>query len=78
MYYIDYKIACRILRKLSAAPVLALAPATPLSIIVSIVPSEPEEPGRPSPSDTVVALTYQYSAATVLSRNWNRNVTNKA
>ena len=48
-------MAYRTLYKLSAVPVLVLVPATPLSIIVSIVPSEPEEPGRPSPSDIVAA-----------------------
>ena len=71
-------MARRTLRKLSAAPVPALAPATPPSITVSMVPSEPEEPGRPSPSDAVAALTRQRSAAAALSRNRNRNVTNKA
>ena len=71
-------MARRTLRKLSAAPVPALAPATPRSITVSMVPSEPEEPGRPSPSDAVAAPTRQRGAAAALSRNRNRNVTNKA
>ena len=71
--YTDCEMARRTLRKLSAA----MVPAPAQSITVSMVPSEPEEPGRPSPSDAVTAPTRQRGAAAP-SRNRNRNVTNDA
>ena len=69
-------MARRTLCKLSAVPV-PVVPAQVQSITVSMVPSEPEEPGRPSPSDAVSVPTRQRGAAAP-SRNRTRNVTNDA